>query len=59
MGAIEVLCWTKFKKGRGEWTFRNNAPDLVKMLQFRGPQVLGKYRYKLSGDKFLVREPVA
>jgi hypothetical protein len=63
---LNLLEWTGFKKKDGEWAFLKDrqgnivewlesAPEFVEQVR-KGKEVkVGKYRYKVSDDKFLNR----
>jgi hypothetical protein len=55
---LDTLSWTPFNRGDGAWIFRNEAPALTKTLELRGEVIIGKFKYKLSGEKFIVRNPI-
>lgn len=51
--------WKPFKNGKGEWAFRNKVPDLVKRLNLGSFVIIGQWKYRLSGEKFVVRTKIA
>jgi len=63
---LNLLEWTGFKKKDGEWAFLKDrqgnivewlesAPEFVEQVR-KGKEVkVGKYRYRVSDDKFLNR----
>jgi len=64
--ALESLQWTSFKKKEGEWAFLRDRDGrlvdelqsskvLVDRLRREGEVVVGKYRYRISEDRFLNR----
>lgn len=63
---LDSLQWKSFKKKEGEWAFLRDregrlidelqsAKDFVDRVRKEDEVVVGKYRYKISEDKFLNR----
>jgi hypothetical protein len=63
---LDILQWKSFKKKEGEWTFLRDregrlidelqtSKDFVDRLRKENEVVIGKYRYRISEDKFLNR----
>jgi hypothetical protein len=65
-GTLNALQWKSFKKKEGEWTFLRDregrlidalqsAKEFVEEVRKKNEVVVGKYRYRISEDKFLNR----
>jgi|ERR1039457_7207568 hypothetical protein len=63
---LNLLEWTGFKKKDGEWAFfrdrqgnivewLDSAPEFVQAVRKGKEVTVGKYRYRVSDDKFLNR----
>ncbi len=63
---LNLLEWTGFKKKDGEWAFLkdrqgnivewlDSAPEFVEAVRKGREVTVGKYRYRVSDDKFLNR----
>jgi len=63
---LNLLEWTGFKKKDGEWAFLkdrqgnivewlDSAPEFVNAVRKGKEVTVGKYRYRVSDDKFLNR----
>lgn len=63
---LDSLQWKSFKKKEGEWTFLRDrdgrlidelqsSKDFVDRLRNESEVVVGKYRYRVSEDRFLNR----
>lgn len=63
---LNLLEWTGFKKRDGEWAFLKDRqgniiewlesePDFVEQVRSGHEVIVGKYRYRVSDDKFLNR----
>jgi len=63
---LDSLSWKSFKKREGEWTFLRDtqgrladelesSKDFIDLLRKDGEIVVGKYRYRVSEDRFLNR----
>jgi hypothetical protein len=63
---LNLLEWTGFKKKDGEWAFLkdrqgnivewlDSAPEFVEAVRKGKEVTVGKYRYRVSDDKFLNR----
>jgi len=63
---LNLLEWTGFKKKDGEWAFLKDrqgnivewlesAPEFVEQVRKGREVTVGKYRYRVSDDKFLNR----
>jgi hypothetical protein len=63
---LNLLEWTGFKKKDGEWAFLRDrqgnivewlesAPEFVEQVRKGKEVIVGKYRYRVSDDKFLNR----
>ena len=63
---LNLLEWTGFKKKDGEWAFLRDrqgnivewlesAPEFVAQVRKGKEVIVGKYRYRVSDDKFLNR----
>jgi hypothetical protein len=65
-GTLNSLPWKSFKKKEGEWTFLRDregrlvdelqsAKEFVEEVRKKNEVIVGKYKYRISEDKFLNR----